>query len=228
MNKIKLLLAEDDVNLGSLLKDYLELKAYDVALVGDGVRALEVFNQEKFSLCILDIMMPRMDGFTLAKKIREVSTVPIIFLSAKSLCDDKINGFKIGCDDYLTKPFNSEELLLRIQAVLKRAGDRINNSDSEEYCIGRYKFDYDGRLLKFNDDVIKLTTKENELLKLLIMNSNVILDRNVALKSIWKNDTYFSSRSMDVYITRLRSYLKKDENIEIINIHGQGYKLINP
>jgi two-component system, OmpR family, response regulator len=225
--KIKILLAEDDENLGMLLNEYLRAKDYDTNLFTDGDKAYRNFVKEHYDLCILDVMMPVKDGFTLAKEIRQVNPdIPIIFLTAKSLKEDVIEGFKIGGDDYITKPFSMEELLFRIEAILRRSGAGNNQSNVEFFKIGKYTFDTKKQILQFNDEISRLTTKEAELLKLLCNNQNKILDRNFALKTIWLDDNYFNARSMDVYITKLRKYLKKDPSIEIINVHGKGFKLI--
>jgi two-component system, OmpR family, response regulator len=225
--KIRILLAEDDENLGMLLNEYLKAKDYDTQLFADGDKAYRSFVKEHYDLCILDVMMPIKDGFTLAKEIRQVNVdIPIIFLTAKSLKEDVIEGFKIGGDDYITKPFSMEELLFRIEAILRRSGTGNNQGAVEVYEIGKYTYDTKKQTLKFEDEATRLTTKEGELLKLLCNNKNKILDRNFALKTIWLDDNYFNARSMDVYITKLRKYLKKDPSIEIINVHGKGFKLI--
>ena len=227
MEKINILLAEDDQNLGMLLKEYLIAKSYKTQLFENGETAYKAFISQAFDICILDVMMPIKDGFTLAKDIREInSDIPIIFLTAKSLKDDVFEGFKAGADDYLTKPFSMEELLLRIEAVLRRTKKTAKTKEQINYKIGKFTFDSRKQLLIFNDENIKLTTKESELLKLLCSNSNEILDRNVALKAIWTDDSYYNARSMDVYITKLRKKLQKDSNVEIINVHGKGFKLI--
>ena len=228
MGKIKILLAEDDQNLGSILKDFLKIKNYDVVHAFDGKEAFDLFLTSDFNICVFDIMMPKLDGFNLAKQIRESgSKIPVIFLTAKSLSEDKIEGFKIGADDYITKPFNTEELLLRIEAIMRRVNSDSGKADfSDKFMIGKYKFDYNKRMLEINETKLKLTSKENELLKLLCLKKNEILERSAALKTIWKEDNYFTSRSMDVYITKLRNYLKEDNSIEIINIHGSGFKLL--
>ena len=225
--KIRILLAEDDENLGMLLNEYLKEKNYDTLLFADGDKAYRSFVKEHYDLCILDVMMPIKDGFTLAKEIRQVNVdIPIIFLTAKSLKEDVIEGFKIGGDDYITKPFSMEELLFRIEAILRRSGTGNNQGAIEVYEIGNYTYDTKKQTLKYRDESTRLTTKEGELLKLLCNNKNKILDRNFALKTIWLDDNYFNARSMDVYITKLRKYLKKDPSIEIINVHGKGFKLI--
>lgn len=220
-----ILLVEDDKNLSTLLKEFLEVKGFSVTQAFNGVEALSVVNKENFSIIIIDVMMPKMDGFSFAKKIvaMEIQT-PFLFLTAKSMMNDKIEGLKIGADDYITKPFSMEELILRINIILRRAS--ANNFEESSFSIGLYKFNYDERSLIINDAIQKLTSKENELLKLLCINMNSIVERSIALNKIWKDDTYFNSRSMDVYITKLRGYLKGDPSIEIINIHGTGYKLL--
>lgn len=226
--KTKVLLVEDEANLGSLLRDYLNAKGYDTILCTNGQDGFDTFAKNKFDLCILDVMLPIKDGFTLAKEIRQADKfIPIVFLTAKSLPDDKIEGFKSGADDYLTKPFNMEELLFRIKAILKRTSSVPGVADEEgNFHIGSYMFDSTKQVLKRGDDERKLTSKESELLRLLALNLNKTLDRNFALKTIWQDDSYFNARSMDVYITKLRKYLKEDENIEILNVHGKGFKLL--
>jgi two-component system OmpR family response regulator len=224
--KIKILLAEDDENLGSLLKEYLKAKSFDADWVTDGEKAFKKFESGSYDICVLDVMMPVKDGFTLAKEIRMMNRdMPIIFLTAKSMKEDVFEGFSIGADDYITKPFSMEELLYRIEAILRRTkGDSATKQSV--YTIGKYQFDTNKQLLTLGDNSQKLTTKESELLKLLCNNANQILERNFALKAIWIDDNYFNARSMDVYITKLRKYLKEDPSIEIMNIHGKGYKLI--
>lgn len=227
MKKASILLAEDDHNLGSLLKNYLTLKDYDTLLVTDGAQGLKSFKKDKFSLCILDVMMPEMDGFTLAREIRAIDAdIPIIFLTAKNLKEDIYEGFKSGADDYMTKPFTMEELVYRIEAIFRRILKQENEPRQSSYMIGEFTFDTLKQLLVIGDQTIKLTTKESELLELLCRHKNEILERNFALKSIWIDDNYFNARSMDVYITKLRKYLKKDPALEILNIHGKGYKLL--
>jgi DNA-binding response OmpR family regulator len=227
MKKIKILLAEDDSNLGSLLQNYLSAKNYETRLFVNGRLALEAFANESFDLCILDIMMPEMDGLSLAKEIRQsFEGIPIIFLTAKNQKENVIEGFKTGADDYVTKPFSMEELLYRIEAILRRTTNSFANRNSEHFNIGAYTFDPLHQLLIHNNETIKLTTKESELLELLYQQGNEMLERNYALKTIWIDDNYFNARSMDVYISRLRKYLSKDPDIKIINIHGKGYKLI--
>jgi DNA-binding response OmpR family regulator len=227
MKNTRILLAEDDSNLGVLLKNYLIAKNFETKLFINGILALEAFSREQFNLCILDIMMPEMDGLTLAKEIRKIDpAIPIIFLTAKSLKEDILEGFRTGADDYITKPFSMEELLYRIQAIFKRTANIVTIKKEDQYIIGNYTFDPLKQFLNFGDQSVKLTTKESELLELLCQHGNEILERNFALKSIWIDDNYFNARSMDVYITRLRKYLKKDPAVKILNVHGRGYKLL--
>lgn len=226
--KIKVLLAEDDPNLGKLLKEYLEAKNYDTTLAENGKAAFDSYHKQAYDICILDVMMPVKDGFTLAKEIRAMDqNIPIIFLTAKSMKEDAIEGFTIGADDYVTKPFAMEELLLRMNAVLRRTQQKtLNDSMQTEFEIGNFIFNYPHQSLIIKGKEKKLTTKEADLLKLLCINQNDVLDRNFALSSIWKDDNYFNSRSMDVYIAKLRKYLKADAKVEIINVHGKGFKLL--
>ncbi len=226
MNK-KILLAEDDSNLGILLRNYLEAKNFEAALFANGKTALKAFSLGKYDLCILDIMMPEMDGLTLAKAIRNMNPgIPIIFLTAKNQQEDIIEGFRAGSDDYITKPFSMEELVYRIEAIFRRTSGGEVAKEEGPVQIGDYSFDNRRQLLLLKDQRISLTTKESELLDLLYRHKNQILERNYALKSIWIDDNYFNARSMDVYITRLRKYLKKDPAVKILNIHGRGYRLI--
>lgn len=221
----KLLLAEDDENLGMLLREYLEAKGYETDLMPDGEEAYKAFTSNTYDLCVFDVMMPKKDGFTLAKEIRLINAeIPIIFLTAKSMKDDVFQGFKIGADDYITKPFSMEELLFRLEAIIRRT--KGTNNIQDIYQLGRYKFDTQKQQLIEGDIVVKLTTKESELLKLLCNNANKVLERNFALKTIWVDDNYFNARSMDVYITKLRKHLKEETSVEIINVHGKGYKLV--
>lgn len=227
MQKVRILLAEDDENLGSLLKEYLQVKGYETSLYGDGNKAYKGFIQEHYDLCLLDVMMPVKDGFTLAKEIRLInSDIPIIFLTAKSMKDDVLEGFSLGADDYITKPFSMEELLFRIEAILRRTMPGSSEKQPDQYAVGDYVFDSQKQQLMKGKEIQKLTTKESELLKLLCNNKNKVLERNFALRTIWIDDNYFNARSMDVYITKLRKYLRDDPSIQIINIHGKGYKLI--
>lgn len=224
--KLNILLAEDDENLGHLLHTYLRTKGFDTDLARNGKIAFEKFTSGNYNFCIFDVMMPEMDGFTLAKEIREIDKkVPILFLTAKSMKEDKLEGFAIGADDYLTKPFSMEELLARINAVLRRVETDSANEDSILFA-GKIKYEPELRLLYLTDGVKKLTTKENQLLHLLVKNQNEILDRQATLRAIWGDDNYFNGRSMDVYIAKLRKLLKEDEAIEIMNVHGKGFKFI--
>ena len=225
MDKEKLLLVEDDVNFGFVLKSYLEMNDFNVTLVSDGKDAIPTFNKGEFDLCVLDVMLPNVDGFTIAKEIRKINKkMPIIFLTAKSLKDDVMEGFKVGADDYLTKPFDSDVLLLKIKAILRRKDGKSNIEDKVR--IGKYEFDTKLRSLTSTDENYRLTPREADLLKELILNKNTVLDRNEALKKIWGDDNYFNARSMDVYITKLRKYFKDDPEIQINNIHGSGFILI--
>ncbi|MBN8701581.1 MAG: response regulator transcription factor [Bacteroidetes bacterium] len=226
--KTKLLLVEDDKNLGSLLQEYLDAKGFETLLAVNGKEGFEKFKKSKFDACILDVMMPIKDGITLAKEIRAADkNIPIIFLTAKSMKEDAIEGFQAGGDDYINKPFSMEELLLRLNAILRRTKSQTQASaDRTNFDIGKYKFDYQQQLLLIGKKQQKLTTKEADLLKLLCVYSNDVLDRAFALNTVWQSDNYFTGRSMDVYITKLRKYLKDDPQIEILNIHGRGFKLV--
>ncbi|MCW0482472.1 response regulator transcription factor [Gaoshiqia sediminis] len=227
--KAKLLLAEDDENLGLLLKEYLIAKGFNTDLYGDGEVAYAGFKKNEYDLCILDIMMPKKDGITLARDIRLINQeVPIIFLTAKNLKEDVLEGFRTGADDYMTKPFSMEELIFRIEAILRRTTlDGKSGTEQATYKLGRYTFDPRKQvLLDEGEETVKLTTKESELLRLLCNNANKVLERNFALKTIWIDDNYFNARSMDVYITKLRKHLKDEPSVEIINVHGKGYKLV--
>ncbi|MGC8803198.1 MAG: response regulator transcription factor, partial [Bacteroidales bacterium] len=230
MNTIKtrVFLAEDDENLGNLLKEYLKARNYEAELCTDGEKALKNLQRNHYDICVLDVMMPNMDGFTVAKEIRKLKNeVPIIFLTAKSMKDDVLEGFASGADDYLTKPFSMEELIFRIEAILRRTYNK-NNTEQKVFQLGGYTFDSEKQTLTYNDRTQKLTTKEAELLRLLCLNKNSVLERNFALKAIWSDDNYYNARSMDVYITKLRKYLKEEPSIQILNIHGKGFKLIVP
>lgn len=227
-DKLRILLCEDDENLGTLTREYLEDKGYKAELFADGEAGYKAFLKGKYDICLLDVMMPKKDGFTLAQEIRQANAeIPIIFLTAKTLKEDILEGFKIGADDYITKPFSMEELVFRVEAILRRVRGK-KNKESSVYHIGDFIFDTQKQLLVIGDKQTKLTTKENELLALLCSHANEILQRDFALKTIWIDDNYFNARSMDVYITKLRKHLKDDPQIEIINIHGKGYKLITP
>lgn len=228
MEKVRILLCEDDENLGTLLREYLQAKNLDVVLMPDGEAGYQAFTTERFDLCILDVMMPKKDGFTLAQEIRKINgIIPIVFLTAKSLKEDVLEGFKIGADDYITKPFSMEELMFRIEAIMRRISGK-KSKNHNEFTLGTMVFDSQKQTLTTPVRQLKLTTKESELLTLLLQNANNILERNYALKTIWVEDNYFNARSMDVYITKLRKLLKDDPEVEIINIHGKGYKLIIP
>ncbi|AHW59231.1 DNA-binding response regulator, OmpR family, contains REC and winged-helix (wHTH) domain [Draconibacterium orientale] len=225
--KTKLLLAEDDENLGLLLKEYLVAKGYDAELYPDGEAAYKGFMKEHFDICVLDVMMPKKDGFTLAKDIRIINAdIPIIFLTAKNMKDDVLEGFQLGADDYITKPFSMEELIMRLEAILRRTSQEGQASTQQVFTLGKFTFDTRKQTLTEGENAVKLTTKESDLLKLLCQNANKVLERNYALKSIWIDDNYFNARSMDVYITKLRKHLKEEPSVEIINVHGKGYKLI--
>ena len=224
--KMRVILSEDDENLGSLLREYLIAKGYDTDLYPDGEAAYKGFQKNQYDLCIFDVMMPKKDGFSLAKDVRMInSEIPIIFLTAKNMKEDVIEGFRIGADDYMTKQFSMEELIFRIEAILRRTMGEADNTQVV-FKLGRFTFDARKQTLSDANDSTKLTTKESELLRLLCVNANKVLERNYALKTIWVDDNYFNARSMDVYITKLRKHLKDEEGIEIINIHGKGYKLI--
>lgn len=224
--KVKILLAEDDPNLGTILRTFLISKGFEVSLAQNGKTAFEKFNREQFDFCIFDVMMPEMDGFTLSEQIRKLDKkVPILFLTAKSMKDDVLQGFTMGADDYMTKPFEMSELLARINAILRRSN--IGTEEKQKtFEVGVFEYDPETRLLRLDGDEKKLTTKENQLLHLLVKNRNDILDRRIALEAIWGEDNYFNGRSMDVYIAKLRKHLKEDGRIEILNIHGQGFKLL--
>ena len=227
----RILLVEDDPNLGLLLQDYLQLKGkFDVVLCVDGDEGLKAFTKHDFDLCILDVMMPKKDGFTLGKEIRKINeNVPIIFATAKAMMEDKASAYDLGGDDYITKPFRIEELLLRINALLKRVQSKDGSESSitqTNFQIGDYVFDYTTQLIHFKGQIQKLSTKEAELLKLLCLKKNLVLTREEALLSIWHDDNYFNGRSMDVFLSKLRKYLREDPKVEILNVHGKGYKLL--
>ena len=225
-SKLKILLCEDDESLGMLLREYLQAKGYDADLCPDGEIGYKNFLKTNYDMCVLDVMMPKMDGFTLAQEIRQVNQeVPIIFLTAKNLKEDIFEGFKIGADDYITKPFSMEELVLRMEAILRRVHGK-QQKNVAVYRIGKFTFDTKRQILSIGDQQKKLTTKESELLILLCAHANEVLQRELALKTIWIDDNYFNARSMDVYITKLRKHLKDDPDIEINNVHGKGYRLI--
>lgn len=227
----KILLAEDDPNLGEILKDYLELKGkYDVKLCQDGDEALRAFGRDKYDLCLLDVMMPKKDGFSLGKEIRAIDgQVPIIFATAKGMMEDKTEAFNLGGDDYITKPFRIEELLLRINALLKRAAlveKNVEENLPDRFDLGEYHFDYTSQVIQRSGSAQKLSTKEAELLRMLCLRKNDVLTREEALIKIWHDDNYFNGRSMDVFLSKLRKYLRDDPKVEIVNVHGKGYKLL--
>lgn len=227
----RILLVEDDPNLGLLLQDYLQLKGkFDVVLCVDGDEGLRAFTKQDFDLCILDVMMPKKDGFTLGKEIRKINQdVPIIFATAKAMMEDKASAYDLGGDDYITKPFRIEELLLRINALLKRVAVKDTpepGSAQTLFQIGDYTFDYTTQLIDYKGQLQKLSTKEAELLQLLCLKKNAVLTREEALLNIWHDDNYFNGRSMDVFLSKLRKYLREDPKVEILNVHGKGYKLL--
>jgi len=226
--KVKVLLVEDDPNLSEVIKDLLEMSGYEIKLCRDGSEAYLFFKKFSFNICILDVMLPKMDGFFLAEEIRRLNRdVPIIFLTAKSLKEDRIRGFKVGCDDYITKPFSSEELVLRIEAIMKRYfnKERLGEDENEIfYKFGLFTFDYTNMILKGSNLNLKLTKKECELLKFFIDRKNRIVTREETLMAVWGTDSYFIGRSMDVFVTKLRKYLKVDPNVNIENVHGIGFK----
>lgn len=228
----RILLVEDDQNFGDVLKSYLEMHEFEVNLATDGEAGYEAFQDGEYDLCIFDVMMPKKDGFTLAKEVREKDKdTPIVFLTAKTLKEDVLQGFKIGADDYISKPFNSEELLLRVQAILRRSQKAEDEEeDIKLFTIGDYSFNYPLRLLRFQDNEAtedKLSPKEAHLLRLFCLRKNDVLTRSEALTKIWNEDNYFTARSMDVFVTKLRKYLAKDDRLEIMNIHGNGFRLID-
>ena len=225
----RILIVEDDPNFGKILKEYLTLNDYDIVLAKNGIEGFEKFNKSSFDLCILDVMMPYKDGFTLAKEIREKNDeVPIFFLTAKHLKEDVLKGFKIGADDYMTKPFDSEVLLAKIKATLNRKKKiLVPDNDIFEFTFSNFKLNSKLRILTYrNGSEIKLSPKENQLLRLLVIHVNDLLPRQTALNIIWRDDNYFTSRSMDVYIAKLRKYLVKDKKVQILNIHGEGFRLV--
>ncbi len=227
----KILLVEDDPNLGMLLQDYLQLKGkFNIVLCVDGEEGLRAFNKQNFDLCILDVMMPKKDGFALGKEIRKINeNVPIIFATAKAMMEDKASAYELGGDDYITKPFRIEELLLRINALLKRVSSKDTKPEGplqSQFQIGEYSFDFTTQMIQFRGQQQKLSTKEAELLQLLCLKQNAVLTREEALLSIWHDDNYFNGRSMDVFLSKLRKYLREDPKVEILNVHGKGYKLL--
>ena len=224
-SNINALLVEDDKNLGIILKKYLEAKDIPVTLCSNGEEALNTFREGGFNFCVLDVMMPVMDGFTLAQELKKVDKkVPLIFLTAKTTQQDIIKGFKLGADDYITKPFSMDELLMRIHAVFNRTSNEVSSPTS--FRLGSYVFDAPRHVLKRDDESRKLTSKEADLLLLLCENMNETLERSVALQKVWYEDSYFNARSMDVYITKLRKYFKDEPKVELVNVHGVGFKLI--
>jgi len=227
MSKIKILLVEDDPNLGDILKEYLGVKGYDVILCRDGEEGWNKYKKNYYQLCLLDVMMPIKDGFTLGKEIRKVEeNIPIIYLTAKNMKEDIIQGFRIGADDYITKPFSMEELLLRINAILRRVNNQGEKTLLKSYQFGNFTLHYDKQLLEGPQGAIKLTSKENELLRLLASSLNENVSRSFALKQIWGDDSYFNARSMDVYLSKIRKLLKTDDSVQIITLHGEGFKLV--
>ena len=228
-NNRRILLVEDDPNFGSILKEYLMINGYEVTLAKNGIEGYEKFKKEDYDLCLLDVMMPYKDGFTLAKEIREKNeTIPLIFLTAKTMKEDVLKGFKIGADDYLSKPFDSEVLLAKIKSILsRRVAPAAVESDEMDFAIGDFNLNAKLRLLTYKDaEPVKLSPKENQLLRLLALHVNDLMPREKALNKIWRDDNYFTSRSMDVYIAKLRKYLKEDSKVEILNIHGEGFRLV--
>src|SRR5690554_6167227 len=229
VNNKKILLVEDDPNFGAILKDYLIMNNFDVTLAKNGMEGFEKFRKEAYDLCILDVMMPYKDGFTLAREIRDKNKeIPIIFLTAKTMKEDVLKGYKVGADDYLNKPFDSEVLLMKIKAIIQRKStDSLADSKQFEFQIGNFHLNSKLRFLTYKDDKTeKLSPKENELLRLLALHKNDLMPRELALTKIWRDDNYFTSRSMDVYIAKLRKYLSKDDGVEILNIHGEGFRLV--
>jgi two-component system OmpR family response regulator len=225
---LKILLAEDDKNLGDILKTYLEAKGYPTTLCVNGEEAYDLFTKENFDFVVLDIMMPLKDGFTVAREIRKTNKkIPILFLTAKSMQDDILKGFQLGADDYITKPFSMEVLLMRMNAILRRSqGADKSVPQTSQYRIGNFVFDHQRQILALNGLEQKLTAKEADLLNLLCQNANEVLDRSIALKEIWRDDSYFNARSMDVYVTKLRKFLREDPEVELLNVHGIGFKLV--
>jgi DNA-binding response OmpR family regulator len=225
-NKTNILLAEDDLNLGILLVDYLESEGFDVKLCRDGEIASKAFQSGEFDVCILDVMLPKKDGYMVAKQIRQLNAkIPILFLTAKSLKEDKVKGFDIGADDYITKPFEEEELLCRIKAVIRRTGDNNSKTEPAQFTLGKYIFDYDNQALKLGSDVKRITEKESEILRYLCNNKNKLVKREELLVAVWGVNDYFLGRSLDVFITKIRKYLKEDASLTIENIHGVGFIL---
>lgn len=230
MGSKKILLVEDDPNFGTVLKDYLALNDYNVTHAKDGIEGLIMFKNNDFDLCILDVMMPRKDGFSLAQDIRSTNKeVPIIFLTAKTMKEDVLKGYQVGADDYLNKPFDSEVLLFKIKAILQRKESETTTENEQfEFSIGKFFFNSKLRHLSVGDnEPQKLSPKESKLLRMLAIHKNDLMPRELALTKIWRDDNYFTSRSMDVYIAKLRKYLKEDDDVEILNIHGEGFRLVD-
>ncbi len=233
MAQVKILLAEDDIQLGPILKAYLEQKGFSCSLAQNGVEAVEMFANGEFGICILDVMMPLKDGFLTAAEIKGINkNTPLIFLTAKTAEEDKLNGFTLGADDYITKPFSMDELMMRINAIMRRS---MMHSDSDNiFKFSNFTFDYNRQILTYNEketgvvENMKLTSKESELLRIFCLTPNEVVPRATILRHIWKNDTYFNARSMDVYVTKLRKYVRKDPNVDIVNQHGVGFKLVFP
>jgi DNA-binding response OmpR family regulator len=224
---MKILLTEDDPNLGMLLQEYLSAKGYETDLAKNGEEGIKLFLVNSYDMCLLDVMMPKKDGYTMAKEIRtKDKDVPIIFLTAKAMKEDTIQGFRVGADDYITKPFSMEELLMRMKAIFRRITRQEVDNQDFIYQIGSYSFDYQHQNLTYNDRQFRLTSKESELLKVLCQNKNIAISRSFTLKLIWGDDSYFNARSMDVYVTKLRKHLKEDASIQILNMHGEGFKLV--
>ena len=230
MKDLRILLCEDDPSLGRLLSDYLKTKGFEVTWAQDGVEGLKAFHRETFDFVVLDVMMPRKDGFQVAEEIRlESRSIPILFLTARSTKDDTLEGFKVGADDYMTKPFSMEELVLRIQAIMRRSAALPDEGDEvTAFTIGLYAYDYNTQSLQLKGASHRLTTKENELLFMLCKHKNALLERSHALRNIWGDANYFNGRSMDVYIAKLRKHLRGDDRIEILNVHVKGFKLVAP
>jgi DNA-binding response OmpR family regulator len=224
---MKILLTEDDPNLGMLLQEYLSAKGYETDLAKNGEEGIKLFLANSYDMCLLDVMMPKKDGYTMAKEIRtKDKNIPIIFLTAKAMKEDTIQGFRVGADDYITKPFSMEELLMRMKAIFRRITRQEVDNQDFIYQIGNYSFDYQHQNLAFYEVNHKLTSKESELLKVLCQNKNIAISRSFTLKLIWGDDSYFNARSMDVYVTKLRKHLKEDATIQILNMHGEGFKLV--
>jgi two-component system, OmpR family, response regulator len=225
----KILLVEDDQNFGAILKEYLMLNDFEVTLAKNGMEGFEKFKKDTYDMCILDVMMPYKDGYTLAKEIREKNKdVPIIFLTAKTMKEDVLKGYKVGADDYLNKPFDSDVLLAKIRTIIQRKAIETKPENLKfEFEIGKFHLNSKLRFLNFpGQEPIKLSPKENELLKMLALYEDDLMPRELALTKIWRDDNYFTSRSMDVYIAKLRKYLKTDEKVEVLNIHGEGFRLV--